>query len=109
MNDMTDTLRKARSQMEATLIEKAAADGNFRALLTSDPHAAIRAAFGTDPIPSLKLSVIEEAPGEVVLVLPRAIAEDELPDDLLDLASGGADMPEWKKFANDCIPGARFR
>ncbi len=37
--------------------------------------------------------MIEEQPGEVILVLPRNIAQDELPDELLDLASGGFGSP----------------
>ncbi|MEH0069490.1 hypothetical protein V6L77_02700 [Pannonibacter sp. Pt2-lr] len=38
---------------------------------------------------------MEEAPGEVVLVLPRSIAQDELPDELLDMASGGVSFSSF--------------
>lgn len=36
--------------------------------------------------------MVEEQAGEVVLVLPHHPVIDELPDQLLDLASGGGDF-----------------
>ncbi|WP_439530193.1 NHLP leader peptide family natural product precursor [Pannonibacter sp.] len=90
MTDLNTLLANARSHIEATLLEKAASDAAFRELLKANPHAALLAHFGSDPVPSMKITVIEEAAGEVTLVLPRQIAEDELPDDLLDYAAGGA-------------------
>ncbi|MCY1705795.1 NHLP leader peptide family natural product precursor [Pannonibacter sp. SL95] len=85
----TDPLIQARQHIEKHLIKRASTDAAFRDLLKSNPHAAIKELIGTDPIPSYKITVIEEAPGEAVLVLPRSIAQDELPDELLDFASGG--------------------
>lgn len=89
MSSFAETVSAARQHIEKTLIERAGTDAEFRSLLKSNPHAAIRAHFGTDPVPSLKITVIEEAEGEAVLVLPRRLGDDELSDDLLDLASGG--------------------
>lgn len=89
MSDFSEGLAKARAHLETGLIARASSDPAFRALLKADPHAALRDLMGSDPIPSMKIRVIEEAPGEVTLVLPRNIADDELPDELLDLASGG--------------------
>lgn len=85
----TDALSKARAHIETALIEKATSDKAFREVLKNNPHDAIKQMLGTDPIPSFKITVIEEQAGEITLVLPRAIAQDELPDELLDLASGG--------------------
>lgn len=85
----SNTLHQARALLEKALVEKAGADPVFRKQLLSEPHAAIETLLGRDPAPSLKIRVIEEAAGEVVLVLPRAFSEDELPDDLLDYAAGG--------------------
>ncbi|NBN65088.1 NHLP leader peptide family natural product precursor [Microvirga tunisiensis] len=79
----------ARQNIQRALIEKASEDAAFRQKLIDNPHAALRELIGTDPIPSVTIRVIEEQPGEVTLVLPRNMAEDELPDELLDLASGG--------------------
>ncbi|WP_186393416.1 MULTISPECIES: NHLP leader peptide family natural product precursor [unclassified Pannonibacter] len=81
---------KARALLEAELRAKAQSDTAFRAALLSDPHAALLDLLGTDPVPSLAIRVLEETAGEVVLVLPRRIEADELPDELLDYASGGA-------------------
>ncbi|NBN65086.1 NHLP leader peptide family natural product precursor [Pannonibacter tanglangensis] len=90
MTDFLQTLATARAHIEATLLERAGTDAGFRALLQANPHAALRDLFGSDPIPSVKISVVEEAAGEVILVLPRPITGEELPDDLLDYAAGGA-------------------
>lgn len=89
MTEFLDGMNKARAHVEAALVAKAMEDSAFRTLLKSDPHAALKQLMGNDPIPSLKIRVIEETAGEVTLVLPRSIAEDELPDELLDIASGG--------------------
>ncbi len=45
--------------------------------------------LGVDPIPGYKINVVEEQPGEVTIALPAALDENELSDELLDLASGG--------------------
>lgn len=84
-----DRLRLARAQMEKALLDRAETDAVFRNRLLIEPHGAIEALFGIDPVSSLKIRVLEEGEGEVVLVLPRPIADDELPDDLLDYAAGG--------------------
>lgn len=86
---------RARAHIEAGLIEKAGSDASFRALLKNDPHAAIRQLSGNDPVPGMKITVVEEPADEVMLVLPRAIAADELPDELLDYAVGGARIDCW--------------
>lgn len=83
-------LDKARHLLERQLIDKATEDAAFRALLIADPHQALIALLGVDPVPGLTIRVVEEDPGEAILVLPRSLGQDELPDDLLDFASGGA-------------------
>ncbi|WP_208995901.1 NHLP leader peptide family RiPP precursor [Pannonibacter tanglangensis] len=105
MTDFDQTLTLVRAQIEKALVDKAMDDASFRALLTRDPHAALRQLIGTDPIPSLKISVVEEAPGEVVLVLPRSIAEDELPDELLDMASGGVSFGNFVEITSELNRG----
>ncbi|NBN77920.1 hypothetical protein GWI72_06515 [Microvirga tunisiensis] len=101
MRDATDIhpmpeTRPARETAEGQSLERviqdrAAADPAFRAALLADPLAAIAGAFRLAPMPGLKLRVIEEQPGEVVLVLPRAAAleADELSEAELAKASGG--------------------
>ncbi|WP_186415007.1 NHLP leader peptide family natural product precursor [Pannonibacter sp. P2PFMT1] len=91
----TDPIAEVRQHIEKALLAKATADAAFRELLKTNPHAAIKEMIGTDPVPNLKMTVIEETAGELILVLPRSIAQDELPDELLDLASGGAPEITW--------------
>lgn len=105
MPHMTDTMAAARAHIEAALIEKATSDAAFRELLSSNPHAAIHELLGTDPIPSMKITVVEEQAGEVTLVLPRTIAQDELPDEILDYAAGGNAQECWNQFKNDWLFG----
>lgn len=91
MNAMAEiSLDQARRKLEADLRDAATGDAGFRARLLADPHAAIAEHLGFDPAPGIRIRVIEEGEGEAVLVLPRALGQDELPDALLDLASGGA-------------------
>ena len=99
-----DLIAQARQHIEKALIEKAMADSAFRKELKANPHAALKALLGTDPIPAMKITVVEEAPGEAVLVLPRSIAQDELPDELLDFASGGTKFSTFLEYGKDGRP-----
>lgn len=98
MSDFVNGLSQARAHIEAAVLKRAGEDPQFRALLLANPHAALKDLLGNDPIPSLTIRVVEEAAGEAVLVLPRQIAEDELPDELLDFAAGGNAKDCWWKF-----------
>lgn len=90
VTEPTDPLQAVRAHIEQALVAKAASEDDFRALLKSDPNSALTKLLGREnPMPNLKLKVIEEQPGEVTIVLPAPLQRDELPDELLDLASGG--------------------
>ncbi|WP_430512101.1 NHLP leader peptide family RiPP precursor [Pannonibacter phragmitetus] len=80
---MTSKTLETRVACEAALRSKAATDANFRAELIRDPAAALGAALPD----SMIFRVLEEVPGEVLLVLPAAV--DQLSDRQLDAASGG--------------------
>ncbi|MGY4749026.1 NHLP leader peptide family RiPP precursor [Pannonibacter sp. Q-1] len=103
MISSTDPMARVRQHVEEALLAKAGEDAAFRTLLLSDPRAALKQLLGVDPIPSLKIRVIEEQAGEVTLVLPRKIAQDELPDELLDYASGGGFMSPFSPPDADYI------
>ncbi|KND20816.1 hypothetical protein ADZ37_03265 [Pannonibacter phragmitetus] len=105
MTSSTDPMARARQHVEEALLAKAGEDAAFRTLLLSDPRAALKQLLGVDPIPSLKIRIIEEQAGEVTLVLPRAIAQDELPDEILDYAAGGNAQECWNQFKNDWLFG----
>jgi hypothetical protein len=86
-----DPLQAVRAQVEKAVIAKAMEEDDFRALLKADPHAALAKLLGQEvPLPTLKINVVEEQAGEVTIVLPAPLVRDELPDELLDLASGGS-------------------
>jgi hypothetical protein len=82
-----------RAQYTQQLVERAEADAEFRAqLLGADPSPAIAAELGIELPADLIVRVVEETPGEVVLVLPAAVASDELSDaQLAGVAGGSAD------------------
>lgn len=84
-----DTIDGVRKDIETALVQKAMEDTDFRKLLIRNPQSALKEMLGFNPIPGQTIRVIEEQPGEVVLVLPRPLEIDELPDELLDLAAGG--------------------
>ncbi|WP_106753214.1 hypothetical protein [Pannonibacter carbonis] len=102
----------AGQSLERVIQDRAAVDPVFRAALVADPLAAIAEAFRLAPLPGLKLRVIEEQPGEVVLVLPRAGAmeTDELSEAELAQASGGftgvnGQIVDSVTWANTKMPG----
>lgn len=98
---MSDTMTAVRNQVSGKLIERAQTDGDFRALLKSEPHKALQQLLGVDPIPGFKINVIDEKPGEINIVLPAEIAQDELPDELLDLASGGVSFSSFVLYGDN--------
>ncbi|WP_430512893.1 NHLP leader peptide family RiPP precursor [Pannonibacter phragmitetus] len=82
-------IETARKEVEAALVQKALEDADFRVRLVRDPQGTLKELLGFNPIPGYAIRVIEEQLGEVVLVLPRPLEIDELPDEVLDLAAGG--------------------
>ncbi|MFN4167900.1 MAG: NHLP leader peptide family RiPP precursor [Pannonibacter phragmitetus] len=82
-------IETARKEVEAALVQKALEDADFRGRLVRDPQSALKELLGFNPVAGYAIRVIEEQPGEAVLVLPRPLEIDELPDEMLDLAAGG--------------------
>lgn len=88
--DAVDPVAALYDHIIKALVAKAGAEPEFRALLKANPDAALTELLGRpNPITNLKINVIEDQPGEVTIVLPAPAQKDELPDELLDLASGG--------------------
>ncbi|MCO5734807.1 NHLP leader peptide family RiPP precursor [Rhizobium sp. SSA_523] len=84
---MTDSAMDARAAFEGAIRARAATDPAFRAQLSEQPIQAIKAAFGFDMPSELKLQIVTEKPGEMVVVLPSP--SGELLEDELDAVSGG--------------------
>jgi hypothetical protein len=90
LQEQTDVMSDLRLHIEKAVVEKANKDTAFRERLKSDPHAALGEVLEREnPLKNLKINVVEEKPGEATIVLRAPLKLDELPDELLDLASGG--------------------
>jgi hypothetical protein len=77
-----------RNEILAAVRERAESDAAFRALLLADPAAAMSDVLGM-PIPSgVRISVHEESPTDIHLVIP---AVNNLDDADLELVAGGTD------------------
>jgi hypothetical protein len=74
------------------LLTRSATDPEFRAALLADPRAALSAEGVAVPA-EIAIRVVESGPGEMVLALPPAVADDEeLSEDALAAASGGTGL-----------------
>ena len=84
-----------RNEILAAVRERAESDAAFRALLLADPAAAMSDLLGM-PVPDgVLISVHEESPTDIHLVIPTVSA---LSDEDLDLVAGGVD---WGKPGRD--------
>ena len=75
--------------------------------VTEDDDAAIRyvARLAAETGADLTIAdVIEEQAGEINIVLPASIEQDELPDELLDLASGGIGFSSFVLYGPNDAP-----
>jgi hypothetical protein len=76
-------LRMSReSDFEARIRERARRDPAFRARLLEDPSATLAEESAVPGGPEVRVRVVEEHPGEVVVVLPAGIVDSsEVPPD----------------------------
>lgn len=74
---------------EQQIVDRAMSDPDFRARLLENPRQAIQDELGTTLQATIR--VVEEQPGEVVLVLPARAMESGigLSDEELERAAGG--------------------
>jgi hypothetical protein len=92
----TSSGSSAQGNPQQQVIDRAGTDPAFRAQLLENPKSAISETLGI-PLPeSVAIRVIEEQPGEVVLVLPSQSmrAGAELPDENLEEVAGGSGCHE---------------
>jgi hypothetical protein len=87
----TSTSAGMGSDAQRQIIDRAMKDPDFRTRLVQNPQAAIQEGLGTSISPTATIRVIEEQPGEVVLVLPAHPIEsgDILSDEDLEEVAGG--------------------
>ena len=87
-----------RYTMESQLREQAQRDPEFRARLLENPQATVGDHLGID-VDDVTIRVIEEQPGEVVIVLPPTPVEStELTDAELSTAAGGWNDTQYCSF-----------
>ena len=87
-----------RGEILATVRERADSDPAFRALLLAQPSVAMSEIIGV-PVPdSVRLSVHEESPTDIHLVIPAA---GHLDHDDLELVSGAGGWV-WAACASGC-------
>jgi hypothetical protein len=75
-----------RTTIDAAIADRIAADPAFRAALLSDPHAALAALAGMNIPESVRITVHEESPADIHLVIA---ANSALSDQDLELVAGG--------------------
>lgn len=61
---------EVRNNLQDMIVDRAMRDPEFRDRLTRDPRATIRQEFGVEIPAEVNLTVVEEEPASVVLVLP---------------------------------------
>ena len=78
----------SRENIDQAIAERLASDPAFRAALLSDPHSALAALSGTQIPESVRVTVHEESPADIHLVIAAGPA---LSDADLEMVSGGID------------------
>ena len=80
------TIKEARRR----LVEKALADESFRKKLLENPKACIAEEFGVSVPESVEVTVLEETPSRIFLVLPAKRKAALKEEDLEKAAAGGS-------------------
>ena len=88
-----------RDDINGAVSERASRDPEFRARLLSDPSAAMAELLGM-PVPDVvRITVHEESPTDIHLVIPAA---NELSSQDLELVAGGIDWSVTRPPINSC-------
>lgn len=80
-----------RAELWQNLVNRAAADADFRAALKEDPRGTLENEFGISIPEDARISVLEESPDEQYIVLPPRLVGDNgaLSEEELEAVAGG--------------------
>src|SRR5688572_5274273 len=94
---MAEQAPRTRHEIEAELIERAAKDEAFRRALVDDPRGTLEREVGVRVPEGISLTVREESPTTLYLVLPSAPRREggELSDTELEGVAGGCSLETW--------------
>ncbi len=94
---MSDRSHNDRHEVEDRLTFRAVNDPEFRRQLVDDPHTAVREELGVSLPSEITITVLEETPDHLYLVIPQdhVRATGELSDRDLDSVAGGAIVSTW--------------
>jgi hypothetical protein len=89
----------ARSDPQQQIIDRASTDPDFRNRLLANPSAAASEQLEVPIPPNVTIRVVEEQPGEVVLVLPSVAPHSgaRLSDEDLEKVAGG--LETWYVYS----------
>lgn len=92
-----------RSDFESQVRQRAQREPEFRARLVASPRTALEETLGID-LGEVRVRVVEEQPGEMVLVLhPPATASADLTDaELAGVAGGGSGWQDVNSCKSSC-------
>ena len=94
-----------RSDLERRVIERASRDPQFRKDFAANPRETVEREFGVTIPENIEITVVEETPSTVYVVLPPAPAQSggELTDQSLEeVAGGGNPRAGWTVLEDTC-------
>jgi hypothetical protein len=98
---MAADARETQEQVLQQITSRAAVDGEFRARLLGDPHAAVQEAVGIQLPETFRIRFIEKDQGlDAMVILPDLIDEAaELSEEELEAVAGGSEWT-WNNCGN---------
>ncbi len=102
---MTEPTPPDRREVQDRLVSRATTDPQFRRQLLEDPQAAVRDELGVSLPADVTVTVVEETPHALYLVLPQGVedaASSSLTDAELGDVAGGVLPPPGVTYRMTC-------
>ncbi|HEY9899363.1 MAG TPA: hypothetical protein V6D00_09300 [Pantanalinema sp.] len=97
----TESLTQAIEQFK----QRAARDGEFRALALKDPGLAVKELTGVEVPEGFTIDVLEAKDADLTIVLPPLKADaDELDESELELVTGGTSFSSFILYGPNDVP-----